>query len=221
METSLYPPVKKFLEARGYAVKGEVRGCDLVAVSADEPPLVIIGEMKQSFTLELLLQGVDRQAAGDEVWLAVRASGAGRRRGRGRERDPRVRKACRLLGLGLLAVFAGGEVEILADPGPYRPRANAARRNRLVEEHRRRQGDPMAGGGTRRPIMTAYRQQALTVAAALTAGPRRPRDLKGQAPDAAKILLHNVYGWFERIERGLYGLSAAGRAALARWPRAA
>jgi hypothetical protein len=47
--------------------------------------------------------------------------------------------------------------------------------------------------------------------------PQRPRDLKQQAPDAAKILLHNVYGWFVRVERGLYGLSDLGRAALEQW----
>jgi len=212
VETALYLPVKRFLEARGYAVKGEVCGCDLVAVNHSGPPLVVIGELKQSFTLELLLQGVDRLAAGDEIWLAVRASAK-----RGRERDPRVRKACRLLGFGLLAVFARGQVEILAEPGPYRPRANAARRSHLVDEHRRRQGDPTVGGGTRRPIMTAYRQQALAVAAALEPGPRRPRQLRPQAPDAATILLRNVYGWFERVERGVYGLTEAGRAALVRW----
>jgi hypothetical protein len=37
------------------------------------------------------------------------------------------------------------------------------------------------------------------------------------APDAAKILQGNVYGWFERIERGLYGLTSSGRAALVTW----
>jgi hypothetical protein len=217
LETTLYLPVKRFLEARGFAVKGEICGCDLVGLSADGPPIVVIGELKQRFTLELLLQGVDRTTAGDEIWLAVRVSA----KGNGRERDPRVRKLCRLLGFGLLGVFASGRVEILVEPRPWRPRRNARRRSRLVEEHRRRQGDPAVGGGTRTPIMTAYRQQALTIAAALHAGPRRPRDIKLVAPDAPKILLHNVYGWFTRIERGLYGLTDAGRAALQRWPTAA
>jgi hypothetical protein len=240
METQLYLPVKRFLEARGFAVKGEICGCDLVAVPASgangagaeakpDPPLVVIGELKQTFTLELLLQGVDRLAAGDEIWLAVRASGAGGRKGRGRERDPRVRKCCRLLGFGLLAVFARGQVEVIVEPRPWKPRKVAWRRRRLVDEHRRRQGDPAAGGSTRQPIMTAYRQQALAVAAALAAAEaagtaaqtgapgRRPRDLKAFAPDAPKILLHNVYGWFARVERGVYGLTEAGRAALVRW----
>ena len=56
--------------------------------------------------------------------------------------------------------------------------------------------------------MTAYRHRRR---------PARPRDLKNDAPDAAKILLRNVYGWFVRVERGLYALSNSGRAALALW----
>src|SRR5262249_29475696 len=139
------------------------------------------------------------------------------RRGRGREHDRRVRKLCRLLGFGLLSVFASGKVEVLVEPVPWRPRRDAKRRSRIVEEHRRRLGDPAAGGSTRLPIMTAYRQQALACAAALARGPSRPRDLKAGMPDAAKILLSNVYGWFVRVERGVYALSDGGKAALVRW----
>jgi hypothetical protein len=65
--------------------------------------------------------------------------------------------------------------------------------------------------------MTAYRQQALVVANALASTPSRPRDLRILAPDAAKIVQGNVYGWFERIERGLYGLTSSGRVALVTW----
>ncbi len=213
MESSLYLPVKRFLEKLGFEVKGEVCGCDLVALDGGSPQAVVIGELKLTFTLDLVLQAVDRTAACDEVWLAVRAS----RRGRGREGDPRVKKLCRYLGFGLLAVFASGKVEVIVEPVPWRPRRDGKRRSRIVEEHRRRRGDPAAGGSTRQPIMTAYRQQALACAAALAAAPARPRDLKGGIPDAPKILLGNVYGWFVRVERGVYALTDAGRAALVRW----
>jgi hypothetical protein len=66
--------------------------------------------------------------------------------------------------------------------------------------------------------MTAYRQQALTCAALLRVGPGRPRDLRAVAPDVGAILLRNVYGWFERTQRGEYRLTATGEAALRRWP---
>lgn len=213
METSLYSPVKRFLEGLGFEVKGEVCSCDIVAVDRNSPIALVICELKLSFTLDLVLQAVDRSTVCDEVWLAVRAS----LRGRGRESDPRVKRLCRLLGFGLLCVFNCGRVEVLVEPAPWRPRLNAKRRSRILEEHRRRKGDPVTGGGARRPIMTAYRQQALECAAALARAPARPRDLKDAIPEAPKILLRNVYGWFARLERGVYTLSEAGRAALILW----
>ena len=213
METDLYPPIKRHLERLGLEVKGEVCGCDLVALSNGSPEIVVIGEMKKSFTLELVLQAVDRTSACDEIWLAVGAS----KRGRGRENDGRVKKLCRFLGFGLLAVTPGGRVTVMAEPAPWKPRRDAKRRSRIVEEHRRRKGDPIVGGSTRSPQMTAYRQQALAVANALAGMPSSPRDLRTFAPNAAKILQGNVYGWFERVERGIYGLSPSGRIALVRW----
>jgi hypothetical protein len=216
MEQTLYPPVKAYLEGLGYEVKGEVRGCDLVAVKAGDPVRVVVGELKLSFNLELVLQAVERMAACDEVWLAVAAS-----KKRGREHDRRVKKLCRLLGVGLLVVLPRGGVELIVAPEPWTPRADKKRRSRLLTEHTRRRGDTTAGGSTRRPIMTAYRQQALAVASALAAEDRRPRDLKADCPDAAKILQRNVYGWFERRARGVYGLTGEGQAALLRWKVAA
>jgi len=215
-ETFLYPPVKRFLESRGLEVKGEICGCDLVALRAgasEPPPLVVVGELKLGFNLDLVLQGIDRMAACDEVWLAVCLSGR-----RGRERDPRVRKLCRLLGFGLLGVSTRGQVELLVEPGPWRPRRDRHRRSRLVSEHRRRLGDPVLGGTSKAPIMTAYRQQALACAASLAAGPRRTSEVRSVVPEAPKILLRNVYGWFFRLERGVYGLTSEGSRALARWP---
>jgi hypothetical protein len=187
-EASLYPPVKRFLESLGFEVKGEVCGCDVVALDKGVPTAAVIAELKLTFTLDLLLQAVDRMPACDDVWLAVRAS----RRGRGRESDSRVRKLCRLVGVGLIAVSTTGNVEVIVEPVPWRPRRDPKRRSRIVEEHRKRRGDPAIGGSTRRPIMTAYRQQALDCAKALAAAPSRPRDLKATMPDAAKILQRNV-----------------------------
>jgi hypothetical protein len=211
-ETSLYAAVKEHLERSGYEAKGEVCGYDIFAVRPGEPPFLVVTELKLGFTLDLVLQGVDRLAAADEVWLAVHATR------RGRDRDGRARKLCRLLGFGLLAVDPlRRSVEVLAEPGPYRPRPDAKRRARLLDEHRGRRGDPALGGSSRTPVMTAYRQRALSCAAALRQGPRRPRDLREAAPDAAAILLRNVYGWFEREGRGVYRLAPAGVAALLRW----
>ena len=69
MESDLYAPVKALLEGQGYVVKGEVRGCDVVGVRGEEPPVIV--ELKRVFGLSLVLQGVDRLALSDRVYLAV------------------------------------------------------------------------------------------------------------------------------------------------------
>ncbi|MGV2105183.1 DUF2161 domain-containing phosphodiesterase [Agrobacterium vitis] len=215
METSLYLPVKSFLEKAGYTVKGEIGGCDLVGLSADDPSVVVICELKLSFNLELILQAVDRAAISDEVWIAAKISA----KGRGRETDKRYRDLCRRLGIGMLGVSASGEVSIIVGSVSPMPRTNPKRRSRLMREHQTRRGDPALGGSTRMPVMTAYRQNALACAAILSGGPMRVGDVRKTVPDAGKILLSNVYGWFERVERGVYGLTDSGRDALRRWPQ--
>ena len=214
-ESELYPVVKTFLAARGYDVKGEVAGCDVVGLRPDEPGRVLVVELKLGFTLDLVLQGVDRLACADEVWLAVPATR------RGRDRDSRVRKLCRLLGFGLLAVRPGrGGIEVLAEPAPYRPRGSARRRKALTEEHTRRAGDPSPGGTQGVPIMTSYRQEALACAVRLRDGPQPTRAVVSASPRATAILYRNVYGWFDRVGRGEYALNPAGHAALTAFAQA-
>src|SRR5690348_17780553 len=115
-EVELYEPVKRFLEARGYTVKGEIRGCDVVAVRGpDEPPVVV--ELKRTINLGLVLQGIDRFAITDLVYLAVPTPTA--KDGAARAftpAHPGVRRLCRRLGLGLIAVAADGAVEVVLDP---------------------------------------------------------------------------------------------------------
>lgn len=211
-ETDLYEPVKAFLEGQGYEVKGEVGACDVVARRGDSPPVIV--ELKRSFTLSLVLQGIERQGLSDDVYLAVPPVG-----GRGRAGHLRgIAGLCRRLGLGLLMVdVATGKVEAVLDPAPYRPRKRKGRRDRLLGEFARRVGDPTAGGATRRVVMTAYRQDALRCAALLArVGPMRAAAIAAAAgvARAGSILLKDHYGWFERVDRGIYRLTPRGAAAL-------
>jgi hypothetical protein len=207
LESDLYKPIKALLEGQGYSVKGEVLGCDVVAVRGKEPPVIV--ELKQTFGIGLVLQGVNRLAVSDTIYLAVAAWPK-------KMRD--VKKLCRRLGFGLLVV-AGERVDVLLDPGPYTPPKNRRRIGRLLGEHARRIGDPNLGGSsTKVPLMTAYRQQALRCAGLLaTNGPMKVAVLREQAdaPKAASILSADYYGWFERVERGIYGLTPKGREGLA------
>ena len=213
-EHDIYPPVKAFLEAQGYAVKGEVDGCDAVAIRGDEPPLIV--ELKTSFSLPLVFQGIARQGLSDNVYLAVPPfSGRTARR-----KDALA--LCRRLGLGLLTVRLEPTpfVEALLDPAPYRPRKREPGIGRLLREFQRRVGDPNAGGSNRRKIMTAYRQDALRCAMHLRLnGPAKAAivaRITGVAR-AGAMMRADHYGWFERAAdtpRGVYRLTLKGHAAL-------
>lgn len=211
LESDLYAPVKALLEGQGYVVKGEVRGCDVVAVRGKEPPVVV--ELKRTFGLGLVLQGVDRLALTDLVYLAV---------GQWPKQMKNVKKLCRRLGLGFIVV-AKEKADVVLDPTPYVPRQNKRKSGRLLGEHARRVGDPNVGGqAMRAPLMTAYRQEALRCAELLAVqGPMKVAALRTacDAPKAAQILQQDVYGWFERVERGVYAITPKGREGLERFDR--
>ncbi|MGL4811915.1 MAG: DUF2161 domain-containing phosphodiesterase [Beijerinckiaceae bacterium] len=205
-ETDLYPPIKRFLEAQGYAVKGEVGRCDVVAVRGDEAPVIV--ELKAAFSLKLLLQGIDRQAMSDAVYLAIPAPAY--------KAGKDIHALCKRLGLGLVTVHRGAAQAEL-DPAPYQPRKNKRRTALLLKEFAHRHGDPNCGGSTRQPLVTAYRQDALRCARLLASdGAAKVADIRirTQVPRAAAILQNDVYGWFFRAERGVYGLTDKGKAAL-------
>jgi len=210
-EAALYAPVKRFLERCGY----EVKGCDLVARRGAEPAVIV--ELKLRFTMALVLQGIDRLALSERVYLAVPRPSRGGRRSRGIVPDaPPIRRLCRRLGLGLILV-GRDTVAIVEEPAPYRPRPARQRAAGLIAEFERRLGDLNVGGHNRAPIVTAYRQDALRLARALAmTGPMRLADLRAATgiADAARILQRNVYGWFARLSRGTYALSERGHAAL-------
>ena len=211
-ETDLYPPIKAYLEAEGYEVKAEIAGADVVACRGDEEPVIV--ELKTSFSLTLLQQGVARLAISDAVYLAVpRAAGL-----RGWKALKANIKLARRLGLGVITVRpSDGFVEVHVDPGPYAPRKSPPRKARLLREFARREGDPNTGGSARVPLMTAYRQDALRCADFLARhGPSRGVDVaRATGVEAAtRMMAADHYGWFERVTRGVYSLTPKGEAAL-------
>jgi hypothetical protein len=213
-ETDLYGPVRSFLEGQGYSVRGEVGPCDVMAV---RDGMVLAVELKLILNLRLILQAVDRLAFADGVYIAVphgAHSWKSDRRG--------VLKLLRMLGLGLLLVDPStGAVQPELDPGRYEPRINRKQRGRLLREHAALTGDPNPGGcSRRRGVMTLYRRKAVSAALYLREnGPSRAATVSGALgmPDAHSILYRNVYGWFERRERGVYGLSPRGLSEVPSW----
>jgi hypothetical protein len=126
-----------------------------------------------------------------------------------------------MLGLGLMTIRMDKSkmpsVEVHLDPAPYQPRKNKHRRSLLLREFQHRVGDPNQGGSSKRPIVTAYRQDALRCAWFLHRhGPSKAALIKAGTGVhlAPRILQRDVYGWFQRIERGIYDLTPVGKTAL-------
>ena len=205
-ETELYAPLRDYLEAQGYEVKSEILHCDLVALRADEPPLIV--ELKATLNLELVLQAADRLKLSESVYIAFPASAP-----LWRSRWKRVRLLCQRLGVGIITLdIKSSRVQVRLDPLPYRPRENRQRRHRLLAEFEKRVGDPNTGGMSRRPIVTAYRQDALRCLASMQNGPlvlAEIRQITG-VERAGGILQKDHYGWFERVGRGCYRLTPKG-----------
>ncbi|MEL6681853.1 MAG: DUF2161 family putative PD-(D/E)XK-type phosphodiesterase [Pseudomonadota bacterium] len=209
-EADLYPPIKTYLQAQGYEVKGEVGAADVMARRGDEPPVIV--ELKLGFSLALFHQGIDRLSVTDRVYLAIPAGG------KTKALKANVRLA-RRVGLGVLTVrLRDGHVEVLADPGPYASRKSKKKAARLLRAFDRMRGDPNSGGATRHGIVTGYRQDALRCARFLAVhGPSKGAVVKewAEVPDATRIMAADHYGWFMRVSRGVYDLTEAGRRGLA------
>jgi hypothetical protein len=216
-ETDLYAPVRDFLAAQGYTVRGEVGGCDVTAVKGDD---LIVIELKRDFSTSLLVQATQRQRIADSVYVALPRppSREMRRRWRG------LRHLLRRLEIGLIFVSfspAGPFVEVVFHPLPYDRKRDTRARRAILREIAGRSGEYNQGGSTRRKLLTAYRESALFIATCLDdRGPLAPRALRamGGGPKTLSILASNFYGWFERVEHGVYALKPEGRAALAEYP---
>lgn len=213
-EQDLYPPVKALLERQGYTVKGEVGAADIVALRDGAMPVIV--ELKLRFSLALFHQAIARLKVSDQVYIAVcKPTGRSARRAM---KDNLV--LCRRLGLGLITVRADATVEVHCDPGPYAPRKDKRKAARLLREFDRLEGDPNAGGATRHGIVTAYRQDALKCAAHLAEhGASKGAEVAAATgvPHATRLMRENHYGWFDKVEKGVYALSEAGSEGLKHW----
>ena len=106
-ETDLYAPIKSFLETQGYEVKAEVAAADVVACRVGEDPLIV--ELKTSFSLALIYQGIERQKITDAVYIA-----APRKTGKAFHASLKSMKTlCRRLGLEHLPLLVGDRAQLL------------------------------------------------------------------------------------------------------------
>ncbi|MDY4975989.1 MAG: DUF2161 family putative PD-(D/E)XK-type phosphodiesterase [Clostridia bacterium] len=223
VETDLYESVKLFLEELGYQVHAEVKNCDVVGKKGDE---LVIVELKRNLSVRLLCQAVQRQKLGVEVYLAVPKPSRYQYNQKHRE----LLHLLRRLELGLLYVTPEmGTTEAVLHPQPLDLKkalqSSKQKKAGLLRELEQRQLSENKGGSTGVKLLTAYREQALYVCCALSemeqAGTKELSAATGL--DAKKLnamLGRNYYGWFERVERGVFRLSKAGEEALKQYGRA-
>jgi hypothetical protein len=210
-ESDLAQPVCGYLAERGFKVRSEVKDCDIAAVRDGE---LVIVELKRAVNLALLAQAAKRQRITDSVYVAVpRPSNMWKWNAQNRD----VRHLLRRLEIGLIFVSFDPDrdpVEVAFHPGHFARRKTARLKRSVLEEIEGRTGDFNRAGCNKKKLVTAYRENAIRIACFLSArGNLSPRALResGTGPKTLSILMTNVYGWFERKKRGVYGLSARGK----------
>ena len=126
----------------------------------------------------------------------------------------------RRLELGLITVTFqedGAKMDIIHEPGPFdrikSMRQSKKRRTKIIEEINGRQGDYNVGGSHRTKLMTAYKENCIHIACCLERfGPLSPKSLRemGTGEKTYTILRENYYGWFDKIQRGIYFITEKG-----------
>ncbi|MEC9484883.1 MAG: DUF2161 family putative PD-(D/E)XK-type phosphodiesterase [Candidatus Izemoplasma sp.] len=207
MEEVLFPILKKYFEAHDFTVKAEVNDIDIVVKKDD---LVIAVEMKTTLNTTLMYQGIKREHITDYVYLAIPKPTDRILKSRlFKEKKTLIRR----LELGLILVDLEQElVTILLDPKTYHHKKQKKQRKKLLKEFNQRQTAFNIGGSHKREIITAYRELALLALDFMLDEPKTTKALREytQKPKVTRILQDNHYGWFERVERGVYQVTDVG-----------
>lgn len=216
-EVDLYEPVKSYFTNLGYMVYGEVKDCDVAAIKEDE--LVVI-ELKLTINVTLLIQATKRQRITDQVFIAIPKPNYSLRSKKWRDLCYLVRR----LELGLILVeFQGDEAsaKVVIEPGLFDRKKSMQlskkRRTSVMKEIAGRSGDFNVGGSRQTEILSAYKENCIYIACCLIQfGPLSPKALReiGTGEKTSSILSQNYYGWFERIQRGVYVISDQGKVEL-------
>jgi hypothetical protein len=213
-EEELYEPVRDFLIECGFEVQAEVCHCDVCGRKGDQ---IVIVELKRGLTIDLLIQATQRQRVADCVYIAFPKP----KKMMFSKKWNNILHLIKRLELGLILVSKSrGKTiaEEVVTPQPFdmaRSRSAAKRKKTaLIRELDNRSSNLNIGGSTRKKIMTAYREQAISIAKCLkTNGTMNTRQFSEYGIDgkrARQIMYDNHYGWFERVDKATYQLTSKG-----------
>jgi hypothetical protein len=222
-EVDLFKPVQKHFTKMGYSVFGEVNDCDVVAIKEEE---LIVVELKLNLNVDLLIQATNRQRLADQVYIAIPKPKYKRNSKKWHDMSHLIKR----LELGLIVVTflkSGAKLDVIFPPGPYNRQSSIQsykrKRKKLLEEIAGRKINKNLGGSSQTKIMTAYKETCIHIAYCLQKyGPLSPKVLRqmGTGDKTLSILSKNYYGWFRRVERGVYGLTEVGKKEIKDFPQA-
>lgn len=212
-ESDLYPPVCEYFTALGYDVQAEVNSCDLVAKKDNE---TVIAELKKSFCLKLVYQAMERQSMTNLVYVVIPRPKKGAKSPEWRH----MLKLMKKLDIGIITVAMDSPlkaVDIVSVPEGHSMPKNYNKKAALNKETAGRSLRTNTGGVTKTKIMTAYREKSIYILClAERLGQIKPADVNKLLGETTvgSIVWKNFYGWFEKLSKGIYGVSDKGRKVL-------
>lgn len=214
LEEDMYDLVSDYFQGLGYKVHGEVKSCDVTALKDDT---LVILELKKNLSVQLLIQAVKRQRLGDLTYIVVPKP----------KKFTKNRKfqdmlyLLKRLSLGLIFCDPKQDIlEVIQHPQDFdmvkSKKVSKKHRDRLIKEIEGRQTSLNKGGSRGRKLMTAYREDCIKILwLASNHEYIAPKDgVRLGIAKSPSILRDNYYGWFQRIARGRYSITEAGKIAL-------
>ena len=214
-ESDLFGAVERYFLENGYEVKAELKNCDVMAVKDED---IVIIELKKNLNLEVILQASQRQTLTEFVYIAVQK----------KHKTIQTKKwenTCyllRRLNIGLLVVnFVENNsyVEEVFHPAYFdldkSRKLMKKKRVDLFKEFESRHGNFNVGGTTGVKLLTAYKELAIQIAVILDInGAQSIKEIREKGVKSKKVgsvLSHNYYGWFEKVDRGVYIITDRGK----------
>lgn len=205
-ETDLYQPILNLLLDHGYHIKAEINHIDIFGIKDNQ---TIAVEMKNTISLKLIYQAVDRLQIADQVYIAVPEQAIKSHKQQMKYLNLLLKK----LNIGLISV-SGDKAYILYERDQLikPPKRNVRQRKTLHEFNQRE--NHINIGGTKDKKVTAYKEKVIRIAHMLEKMKKSsPNQLKAYTGinQTSEILRNNFDGWFEKIDRGIYQLSDKGQ----------
>ena len=201
-ESDMYEPIRNLLLTQGFIVRGEVKGCDIAAISGDTLWVV---EMKLSANITLIYQAMERQIAATGVFVAIpRPKSA---------RDANFRalqKLLKKLELGLITVALDSptkHAEILIFPNE---KTHTNKKSDAIKKEIFGRTTDTTGGISKEKVNTAYRERCIKIACIIEArGSQSAKSLRqmGCEADTYNILRANYFNWFKKIAKGTFDIT--------------